>query len=97
MIVSLAVEVMVQMAMVRNLFTNLNQSILMVSITGTNGGQGSGDLLSNVSLETFDLTPGAGGESCGPQFGVYGGGGGGGVLVKGKVGPFLRWKCFGVF
>ena len=57
----------------------------MILITGTNAGQGSGDSLSDASLETFTLTPGAGGEFCGPQFGLYGGGGGGGVLVEGKV------------
>ena len=57
----------------------------MIVITGTDAGQGSGGSLSDLSLETFSLTPGAGGESCGPQFGLYGGGGGGGVLVEGKV------------
>ena len=58
----------------------------MFPITGTSAGLGSGfSLDTDVSLETFDLTPGAGGQFCGPQFGLYGGGGGGGVLVEGKV------------
>ena len=58
----------------------------MNPIPGTSAGQGSGfSLETDVTLETFDLSPGAGGQACGPQFGLYGGGGGGGVLVEGKV------------
>ena len=58
----------------------------MNPIPGTSAGQGSGfSLDTDVTLETFDLSPGAGGQACGPQFGLYGGGGGGGVLVEGKV------------
>ena len=86
----MAVEVMVQMAMVREI---LSESILMIPIAGTNAGQGSGFSLSDdVSLDTFNLSPGAGGEFCGPQFGLYGGGGGGGVLVEGKVRQVLKTR-----
>ena len=58
----------------------------MIPIPGTSAGQGSGfSLDTDVAVETFELTPGAGGKFCGPQFNLYGGGGGGGVLVEGKV------------
>ena len=64
----------------------------MIPITGTNAGQGSGFSLTDVSLETFNLSPGAGGEFCGSTFGLYGGGGGGGVLVEGKVRQVLKTR-----
>ena len=51
----------------------------MIPISGTNAGQGSGFSLTDVSLETFNLSPGAGGEFCSSQFGLYGGGGGRGL------------------
>ena len=64
----------------------------MIPISGTNAGQGSGFSLTDVSLETFNLSPGAGGEFCSSQFGLYGGGGGGGVLVEGKVRQVLKTR-----
>ena len=48
---------------------------------GQYGGQGSGLDLSSITLQSFSITPGAGGKALGQR-----GGGGGGVLANG-VGP----------